>query len=183
LIDYSPGITSRPGAALDSSQDLGRAFWSLQLRLLSLANYEPIRTPLGIYIAQPKMMSLANLLEHPEIRPDTMSGLIRDRQIKRSNKDLGRVLAIARLSIEQDEDALLQWPAQWQEALQSRFPNDWRDLARGAGTGLRKLLDSPNDLDEARHTCEFGLLASQPPTTEQLHIVGERLIQDARPTI
>jgi hypothetical protein len=146
---------------------------------LSLANYEPIRTPLGIYIAQPKMMSLANLLEHPEIRPDTMSGLIRDRQIKRSNKDLGRVLAIARLSIEQDEDALLQWPAQWQEALQSRFPNDWRDLARGAGTGLRKLLDSPNDLDEARHTCEFGLLASQPPTTEQLHIVGERLIQDA----
>ncbi len=146
---------------------------------LSLANYEPIRTPLGIFIAQPKMMALANLLEHPEIRPDTMSGLIQNRQIKRSNKDLGRVLAIARLSIGQDEDALLQWPVQWQEALQSRFPTDWRDLARGAGTGLRKLLDSPNDLDEASHTCEFGLLASEPPNADQLRIVGQRLMADA----
>ena len=146
---------------------------------LSLANYEPIRTPLGIYIAQPKMMALANLLEHPEIRPETMSGLIGERQIKRSNKDLGRVLAIARLSIEKDEDALLKWPDQWQAALQARFPNDWRDLARGAGAGLRKLLDGPNDLEEARYTCEFGLLASQPPTVDQLRIVGQRLLLDA----
>lgn len=146
---------------------------------LSLANYEPIRTPLGIFIAQPKMMALANLLEHPDIRPETMTGLIGGREIKRSNKDLGRVLAIARLSIGQNEDALLQWPAQWQEALQSRFPNDWRDLARGAGAGLRKLLDNPNDLDEARHTCEFGLLASLPPTANQLRIVGQRLLMDA----
>jgi hypothetical protein len=89
------------------------------------------------------------------------------------------VLAIARLSIGQDEDALSQWPAQWQEALQSRFPTDWRDLARGAGAGLSKLLDNPNDLDEARHTCEFGLLASQPPNADQLRIVGQRLMADA----
>jgi hypothetical protein len=46
---------------------------------LSLANYEPIRTPLGIYVAQPKMMALAHLLKHPEIRPETMSGLIAGR--------------------------------------------------------------------------------------------------------
>ncbi len=150
---------------------------------LSLANYEPIRTPLGIYVAQPKMMALANLLEHPEIGPKTMTGLIGGREIKRSNKDLGRVLAIARLSIGQDEDALLKWPAQWQEALQSRFPNDWRDLARQAGAGLRKLLDSPNDLEEARHTCEFGLLASHPPTADQLRIVGQRLLMDAIETL
>jgi len=146
---------------------------------LSLANYEPIRTPLGIYVAQPKLMALANLLEHPGIRPETMTGLIGGREIKRSNKDLGRVLAIVRLSIGQNEDALLQWPAHWQEALQSRFPNDWRDLARQAGTGLRKLLDSPNDLEEARHTCVFGLLASLPPTADQLRIVGQRLMADA----
>jgi len=146
---------------------------------LSLVNYELIRTPLGIYVAQPKMMALANLLEHPEIRPETMSGLIAGREIKRSNKDLGRVLAIARLSIAQDEDALSKWPAQWQEALQSRFPNDWRNLARQAGAGLRKLLDSANDLEEARLTCEFGLLASQPPTADELRIVGQRLLLDA----
>jgi hypothetical protein len=125
------------------------------------------------------MMGLANLLEHPEIRPETMSGLIAGREIKRSNKDLGRVLAIARLSIAQDEDALLKWAGPWQQALQARFQNDWRDLARQAGAGLRKLLDSPNDLDEARHTCEFGLLASQPPTADQLRIVGQRLLLDA----
>ena len=52
-------------------------------------------------------------------------------------------------------------------------------LARQAGAGLRKLLDSPNDLDEARHTCEFGLLASQPPNADQLRIVGQRLLLDA----
>ena len=146
---------------------------------LSLVNYEPIHTPLGIYVAQPQMMAIANLLEHPEIRPETMRGLIAGREIKRSNKDLGRVLAIARLSIAQDEDALLKWPTQWQQALQARFPNDWRDLALRAGAGIRKLLDSPNDLDEARHTCEFGLLASQPPNADQLQIVGRRLLVDA----
>ena len=74
---------------------------------------------------------------------------------------------------------MLKWPAQWQGALQARFPNDWRDLARQAGAGLRKLLDSPNDLGEARHSCEFGLLASQPPTADQLRIVGQRLTLDA----
>ena len=146
---------------------------------LSLVNYEPIHTPLGIYVAQPQMMALANLLEHPEIRPETMSGLIAGREIKRSNKDLGRVLAIARLSIAQNEDALLKWAALWQPALQARFPSDWRDLALRADTGLRKLLDNPNDLDEARHTCEFGLLSSQPPNADQLRIVGQRLLLDA----
>jgi hypothetical protein len=44
---------------------------------------------------------------------------------------------------------------------------------------LRQLLASPIDLDEANHTCVNGLLASAPPTAEQLRIVGQRLIQDA----
>jgi hypothetical protein len=43
-------------------------------------------------------MALANLLEHPVIGPQTMSTKIGGRTLKRSNKDLGRVLAIARLS-------------------------------------------------------------------------------------
>ena len=146
---------------------------------LSLANYEPILTPLGIYIAQPKMMALANLLEHQTIGTETMSGLIGGREIKRSNKDLGRVLAIARLSIAQDEDALVQWPAEWRRALRDRFSDDWRDLAGRAGAGLRSLLGNPNDLDEARHTCEWGLMASQAPSLRELAETGKRLLQDA----
>jgi hypothetical protein len=146
---------------------------------LALVNYEPILTPLGIYVARPELMALANLLEHPEVRPETMRGLISGREIKRSNKDLGRVLAIARLSIRQNEDALLAWPEQWQRAMQARFPEDWRDSTRRTGEGLRQLLSRPNDLEEARNTCEFGLLASMPPTTEQLRNTGRRLLADA----
>lgn len=125
-------------------------------------------TPLGLYVARPELMALANLLEHPEVQPETMSGLIGGREIKRSNKDLGRVLAIARLSLQQEEDALLAWPSRWQRAMQARFPEDWRNLARRSGAGLRQLLGQPNDLAEARHTCEFGLLASRPPSVPQL---------------
>jgi len=82
------------------------------------------------------------MLEHPEIRPETMSGLIAGRSIKRSNKDLGRVLAIARLSEKKEEDAMLGWPDIWRKALRDRFPDDWRDLARRTGSGLRKILAS-----------------------------------------
>lgn len=146
---------------------------------LTLVNYKPILTPLGIYVARPELMALANLLEHPEVRPETMKGLIGGREIKRSNKDLGRVLAIAKLSIRQNEDSLFEWPAQWQRAMQARFPKDWRDSARRAGAGLRRLLGQPNDLEEARHTCAFGLLASMPPTVGQLLITGRRLLADA----
>ena|SRR5438105_11858080 len=96
-------------------------------------------------------MALANLLEHPKkIRPELMSGLIRDRQIKRSNKDLGCALAIARLSVAKDEDALLAWPELWQAALADRFPEDWKGFAPRSGAGLRQLLDSPPDLDPTR---------------------------------
>ncbi|OGP65834.1 MAG: hypothetical protein A2170_15690 [Deltaproteobacteria bacterium RBG_13_53_10] len=146
---------------------------------LLLANYEPILTSFGIYIARPEMMALANLLEHPEIRPETMSGLIAGREIKRSNKDLGRVLAIARLEVELDEDALMRWPKLWLDALKKRFPSEWIDLARQIGAGIRALLASEPDLDEALYTCVQGLLASRPPTVDMLRIVGKRLLQDA----
>jgi hypothetical protein len=147
---------------------------------LSLANYNPIRTDLGIYIARPEMMAFANLLEHPEIRPELMSGGFAGRtDIKRSNKDLGRVLAIARLAIGRDEDALLGWQKPWREALQDHFPDDWRELAARAGQGLRALLASEPNLEQAWHTCVNGLLASSPPTLDTLRIAGLRLLQDA----
>jgi hypothetical protein len=147
---------------------------------LALANWEPILTDLGIYIARPEMMALANLLSHPQIGPETMGGLIEEREIKRSNKDLGRVLALALLAVQRDEDSLLKWPKQWESALRDRYPNEWRSLAENMGSGLRQLLASEDDLDEARHTCQWGLLASNPPTKTVLRIAGERLLQDAR---
>ena len=126
-------------------------------------------------------MALANLLHHPRISAQTMSGLIGGRRIKRSNKDLGRVLAIAWLAEASQADALLDWPALWAGALQARFPSIWRDLAPRCGSGLRQLLRRENeaDLDEARHTCEYGLLVSQAPSLKLLEATAKRLLQDA----
>lgn len=144
-----------------------------------IATFDAQETDLGIRCARPEMMALANLLEHPRVRPETMSGLVGGRKIKRSNKDLGRVLAIARLATELAEDALMAWPDAWQRAMQARFPNDWRVLAARTGAGLRQLLSQPNDLDEARHSCANGLLASRPTTSEQLRFTGLRVLADA----
>jgi hypothetical protein len=148
---------------------------------LSLAEYEPIRTRFGIAIARPETMAIANLLHHPEIGLETMSGLIGGRRIKRSNKDLGRVLALARLAESKEEDSLLEWPKLWTAALRSRFPTLWQSLVPHVGSGLRQLLRPENeaDLEEARHTCEYGLLASQAPSLKLLQVTGQRLIQDA----
>jgi hypothetical protein len=148
---------------------------------LSLAEFQPISTPFGIAIARPETMALANLLHHPAIGPQTMSGLIAGRSIKRSNKDLGRVLALARLAEAREEDSLQKWPAVWAEALQSRFPKSWRELVPKVGAGLRQLLRPENeaDLEEAHHTCANGLLVSQSPTLKLLEVTGQRLIQDA----
>jgi len=148
---------------------------------LSLAEFQPIATPFGIAIARPETMALANLLHHPAIGRETMSSLIAGRSIKRSNKDLGRVLALARLAEAKEEDSLQKWPEVWAAALQSRFPKSWRKLVPQVGTGLRQLLRPENeaDLEEAHHTCANGLLVSLSPTLKLLEVTGERLIQDA----
>jgi hypothetical protein len=148
---------------------------------LSIAGYDPMITDMCIAIARPEMMALANMLEHPMIRPDLMSGLITGRKIKRSNKDLGRVLAISLLATKRNKDTLLGWPELWMTSLQAIFPDNWKEKARQVGSGIRQLLNElyEPDLDEALHTCENGLLASIPPTMEQLHIAGERLLVDA----
>ncbi len=145
-------------------------------RFLSLTANRPVKTPLGIPCARPEMMALANMLEHPDIKPERMGGLIEGRGIKRSNKDLGRVLAIAWLT---PGEILTSWPALWEEALKSCFPTTWRKLAATAGSGIDRLLGSEEDLQEAYHTCIYGLLSSLPPTIEQLRISGKRLVQDA----
>ena len=148
---------------------------------LALADYQPIPTPFGIAVARPETMALANLLHHPVIGKETMSGLIAGRRLKRSNKDLGRVLALARLAEAKEEDSLQKWPALWTAALQNRFPASWRNFAPRVGSGLRQLLrpEHEADLEEARITCEIGLLASQKPSLKLLEITGRRLLQDA----
>ncbi|MBU8921212.1 MAG: hypothetical protein KOO63_05270 [Bacteroidales bacterium] len=146
---------------------------------LSLTNFKPLETEFGIFIARPEMMALANLLEHPKIGPEAMSGGFGGRDdVKRSNKDLGRVVAIARLATGEDEDALLTWADSWLEAMKCRFVDDWRELAAGVGSGLRELLASPADFEEAYHTCVTGLLAEVPPSLEGLQIAAQRLLAD-----
>ncbi len=148
---------------------------------LSLTDYEPIATEFGIRVARPEMMALANLLNHPALGPQTMTGLIGGRKIKRSNKALGRVLALALLAERKNEDTLLTWAPLWAEALQTRFPARWRELALQSGHGLRQLLGekAEDDFEEALHTSAYGLLASQPPTNTLLRTAGERLLADA----
>lgn len=147
---------------------------------LALASCEPIMTECGIAIARPEMMALANLLEHPAIGTQTMSGGFAGRPgVKRSNKDLGRVIAISRLATAEDEAVLDSWPTLWRVALRECYPDDWRGLANHSGEGLRQLLSRPTDLHEAHFTCVNGLLASHPPSLEAFAIAGRRLLLDA----
>ncbi len=146
---------------------------------LSLVEEQPILTEFGIAVARPEMMALANLLHHPVIGAETMSGMIEGRSIKRSNKDLGRVLALAFLAMRENEDALRGWPALWVTALRKHFPGEWTVLCTLAGSGLRQLLASPGELEEAAHSCANGLLALYRLTPQQLRIAGLRLVQDA----
>ena len=99
--------------------------------------------------------------------------------VKRSTKDLGRVIAIARLAAGENEAALEAWPDLWKAALLDRFPDEWWGLAKRAGQGLRQLLARPADLDEAYFTCANGLLASSPPSTLAFAVAARRLLIDA----
>ncbi|WP_038160009.1 hypothetical protein [Verrucomicrobium sp. BvORR106] len=146
-------------------------------RFLSVTTFRPLKAgPLGIRYARPEMMVLANLLEHPKIKPERMSAAIVGREIKRSNKDLGRVLAIARLA---DLDDYRPWAEAWRKALQACFPTEWSVLAKSVGNGMRELMASKTDFEEAHHTCLNGLLSSDPPTVDGLRAAGERVLGDA----
>ncbi len=150
-------------------------FAIFSFRFLALVEEDPIPTPYGIAIARPEMMALANLLHHPTIGPDLIHGTTD----KRSNKDLGRVLALAWLTSARDENAMSVWSVSWQAALQKRFPRDWKDLAAHAGDGLRALLASPPDLEQATRICNDGLLARRPVTSTNLAAIGRRLLGEA----
>ena len=129
------------------------------------------------------MMALANMLEHPEIKPENMSTPFEGRHIKRSNKDLGRVLAIGYLEEVKFRTDFRQWGQDWSDALRTCFPDEWRSLAGKAGKGLTALLASDEDLEQALHTCVYGLLSSFGITVEDLKETGSRILGDAVETL
>lgn len=144
---------------------------------LALAEWNPIETRHGVRVARPEMMALANMLHHPKIGPE----LIKGTTTKRSNKDLGRVLALAWLAAEQDRrngtDELDAWAGRMADALRARFPGRARQLAQGAGSGLRELMVSDGDRDEALSICNRGLLASMEVDRDAFAATGRRVIQ------
>jgi hypothetical protein len=104
-----------------------------------------------------------------------MKAAIAGRAIKRSNKDLGRVLAIAMLT----KDDYSAWVEPWKTSLLKNFPEEAGALSRTVGQGLRALLNSEADLEEALHTCTNGLLSSTRVTLDDLKAAGNRLLAEA----
>lgn len=144
-------------------------------RYLDVAAYRAIETPEGIRCARLEMLALSNLLRNPVIRPERMQTPVGPGP-KRSNKDLGRVLAIARLA---GREVVAEWPAAWAEALRGLHASQWTELAGRVGAGVRALLASEGDLREALEISRGGLLASVLVTPDEFRAVGERLVVDA----
>lgn len=154
----------------------GGHFGLPSFRYLDLATYRPHDTDVGLRYARPEMMALSSLLGNQVIRPETMESPVLGRAIKRGNKDLGRAVALGRLS---SQEEIERWPTAWEEALEAGYSDRWRELAMCAGAGLRSLLASDADLDQALVTSNTGLLASSQATLDQYRLTLQRLLQDA----
>ena len=144
-------------------------------RHLDVVVHQPIETPEGIRCARLSMLALSNLLRNPTIRPARMLAGTEPGP-RRSNKDLGRVLSIARLL---GRDGVEQWPAAWLDALRRYYTDQWPQLAARVGDGIRALLASEGDLREALELSRLGLLAQAPMTPDAFRVVAERLLVDA----
>lgn len=144
-------------------------------RHLDVAAHEPIETREGLRCARLEMLALSSLLRNPVVRPERMlapGGL----GPRRSNKDLGRVLTIARLA---GRDAVAAWPPAFLAALEALYSVRWRELASRAGSGIRALLANEGDLREALDISRMGLLANVSISPGEFRIVAERFLVDA----
>lgn len=169
---YKPGSDAKKLQAINTAHG---TFALCSFDFLALAEWNPQATLLGIKIARPEMMALANMLHHPTITDTLIVGTT----WKRANKDLGRVLALAYLTIERDRrvgtEVLGEWPASMWAALQEKFGPDARELALRAGTGIRELMRSEIDLNQAGHIANLSLLASMDLGVEELLATARRL--------
>jgi len=143
-------------------------------RFLGVTSLNRLRSSVGLEYASASMMALANLLAHPTVGTDRiesgpMLGLLR------AAKDLGRVIALARLA---GREATEQWLTEWRSALEQCFPENWSELAVRAGDGLRELLGDENALEDARKTTDVGLLSGQNVNSGMLRANAERLFVD-----
>ncbi len=152
-------------------------FTLYSFRFLALAEEDPLESDFGILYARPEMMALANLLHHPRIGPELIAGT----EEKRSNKDLGRVLALVWLANARKHDALEEWHPRWLSALQNRFPTEWSELALRAGDGLRLLVDDKHklDFDEATRLSNLSLLKGLDLGVAHLRATARRVLGDA----
>jgi hypothetical protein len=145
---------------------------------LALAEWKPLVTQHGVRIARPEMMALSNLLHHPTIGETLMAGT----DYKRANKDLGRVLALAHLTVARDRkdntDELSAWPRSMRDALQLKFGNHAKPLAQRAGSGINALMASAFDLQQALRIANTGLLTSLDVSVDAFMATGRRLQAD-----
>ena len=172
----------------ETGQQTGRQFQRLEtefghfalcsFRFLALAELDPLPTESGLKIARPEMMALSNLLHHPQLGNETMSGLIEGRQIRRSSKDLGRVLALAFLAEREDDELVESWPESWAAALKAAFPKEAELWLSNIGGGLEQMLQPEHEdyLEEAHHTCTSGLLARYRLSLDTFAALGRRVM-------
>lgn len=145
---------------------------------LGVTQFQPVRHESGLQLASVPMMALSNLLHHPEIETKSMSTPIGELAIKRANKDLGRVIALSHLCDQIDEDAVEGWPNLWRQALLDlKAPESTLAKLDNINSGVKAMQTSKDDLDEALHSVNFGLLSSWPMDMSQFKVAIERYLQ------
>ncbi|MEO8844615.1 MAG: hypothetical protein ABI591_23945 [Kofleriaceae bacterium] len=131
----------------------------------------------GLQYAAPEMMALSNLLAHPTIGERRITDPIEGRKLLRSAKDLGRVLALARLADRAEVEA---WPAAWEAALRAKYPADEiAGLGARAGAGIRALLSNDEAFADAHFGVDVGLLRGYAVSITQLRAIAEQFFVDA----